>query len=88
MRAELAALRAHMDMVLSGTAAPKAVATSAAPKAAPSPFDTWEPEDIRLWIKDADPSEPAPAPRLGKAKLIEIADRVAAKLQADQSVAA
>lgn len=88
MRAQLAALQAQMQELLSGKGpAPKAVA-SAAPKAAPSPFDTWEPTDIRNWIKDADPSEPEPHHKLGKAKLIEIADRVAAKLQADQSVAA
>ena len=88
MRGELAALRAQMDMLLSGTApAPQAV-KPAPVKAKPSPFDSWEGEDIRSWIKDADPSEPEPHHKLGKAKLIEIADRVAAKLQADQSQAA
>lgn len=91
MRAEMAALRAQMDMLLSGNEKPApASAKPAAVKAAakPSPFDSWEPDDIKNWIKDADPSEPEPHHKLGKAKLIEIADRVAAKLQADQSVAA
>ena len=93
MRAEMAALRAQMDMLLSGSApTPKAVASSAAPKAAPSPFDAWEPDDIRSWIKDVIKqnglSDEEPHHKTGKAKLIEIADRIAAKLQADQSVAA
>lgn len=91
MRAEMAALRAQMDMLLSGGEKPAPAASKpAAVKASakPSPFDSWEGEDIRSWIKDADPSEPEPHHKTGKAKLIEIADRIAAKLQADQSVAA
>lgn len=97
MRAELWDLRQKMDALLSAaptdrpeTGAYLAKVNKVVGKtpAKPSPFDSWEGEDIRSWIKDADPSEPTPAPRLGKAKLIEIADRIAAKLQADQSVAA
>lgn len=89
MQAQLADLQAQMRDLLSAKApAPKAVASSAAPKAAPSPFDSWDAADIKNWIKDADPSEPEPHHKAGKAKLIEIADRIAAKLQADQSVAA
>jgi hypothetical protein len=94
MRAELGDLRQKLDMLLSGEAAPKATA-SAKPAAAARPtsaFDSWEPDDIRSWVKDVIKqnglSEEDPHPRLGKPKLIEIADRIAAKLQADQSVAA
>ena len=89
MQAQLAGLQAQMQELLSTKApAPKVAASSAAPKAAPSPFDSWDAADIKNWIKDADPSEPEPHHKSGKAKLIEIADRVAAKLQADQSQAA
>jgi hypothetical protein len=87
MRAELGDLRQKLDMLLSGDA-PKAAAKPAPVRAKASPFDSWEPDDIKNWIKDADPSEPEPHHKSGKAKLIEIADRVAAKLQADQSQAA
>lgn len=89
MQAELGDLRQKLDMLLQGGAAPQAVAAKpTAVKAKPSPFDSWDAADIKNWIKDADPSEPEPHHKAGKAKLIEIADRIAAKLQADQSVAA
>lgn len=85
MQAELAALRAQMDALLSGTPAP-AKATVSQASAAPSPFDSWEPQDIRNWINDAITqnglSDEPPHSRLGKPKLIEMADRIAAELQA------
>lgn len=89
MQAELGDLRQKLDMLLQGGAAPQvAAAKPIAVKSKPSPFDSWDAADIKNWIKDADPSEPEPHHKAGKAKLIEIADRIAAKLQADQSVAA
>lgn len=89
MAAELSDLRQKLDMLLAGAgAAPQVIAKATAIKASPSPFDSWDAADIRNWIKDADPSEPEPHHKTGKAKLIEIADRIAAKLQAEQSQAA
>ena len=101
MRAEMAALRAQVDMLASAmpadrpeTGAYLAKVDKAVGKtpAKPSAFDSWDADDIRSWVKDAIKqnglSDEEPHSRLGKPKLIEIADRIAAKLQADQSVAA
>lgn len=90
MQAELAALRAQMDALLSGQPATPsqlpAKAPTAATATAPSPFDSWEPQDIRNWINDAITqnglSDEPPHSRLGKPKLIEMADKIAAQLQA------
>lgn len=47
----------------------------------PSPFETFEDDDIRNWLKDASP-ETEVHPRLGRKKLIAMADEVNAKLAA------
>lgn len=50
--------------------------------ASASPFASWEPDDIRAWLKDADPTAPEPHHKTGQAKLVEIADETNARLQA------
>lgn len=83
MRAELSDLRAKIDTLLSGEPAARPVKASNPVK--PSPFDAWEPADIRNFIIDLinsnNLSEEPPHQRLGKPKLIEMADRLAARLQ-------
>jgi hypothetical protein len=51
------------------------------PATSTSPFASWEPDDIRSWIKDADPEGDQPHARLGKAKLVEFADDLNARLR-------
>ncbi len=73
------------------------MAKGAAPAAAPtlepkpvaadaSPFDDYEADDIKLWLKDAAP-DLAIDGRWGKAKLIEVADEVNANLAKSKRVA-
>ena len=93
MAAEMADMRQKLEMLMQGGVAPaKAAAKPAASSRPSSAFDSWEPDDIRAWVKDVikqhSLTEEEPHHKAGKAKLIEIADRIAAKLQADQSVAA
>jgi len=50
-----------------------------------SPFDDYEADDIRAWLKDAAPNREIDG-RWGKAKLIEVADEVNAELQGNKGL--
>lgn len=86
MQSQLDELKAQFAELASMGAKPKTakVAAPAVPAApvSTSPFNDWEPDDIRAWMKDADPSAPEPHHKLGKAKLVEAAEELNTRLQA------
>lgn len=77
----LAEMQRQIEALASG-AKPASKAKASEPAAAPSPFDSWSDEDIKLWIKDVDPGEPEPHHKLGHAKLVALADSINARLKA------
>jgi len=84
MQAQLNALKEQMAELVSMGSKPKSVKAST-PAPAPvssSPFASWAPDDIRAWMKDADPSEPEPHHKTGHAKLVELADALNERLRA------
>lgn len=86
--AELQAKMAKFDHDGNGSAGGSAAAneTPADVPAPASPFDDYEADDIKLWLKDAAP-DLAIDGRWGKAKLIEVADEVNANLAKSKRVA-
>jgi len=77
MQDKLDAMQAQIDALSNGSA-PKAKAKEPASN---SPFESWEDDAIRAYLRDADPSAPAPPPRLGHAKLVAMADEVNERLK-------
>lgn len=53
-----------------------------------SPFSAWEPDDIRAWIKEADPLGAQPHHKLGKVGLCQFADDLNDRLKSARSQAA
>ena len=89
MQAQLAELKAQMAQLLTATSgkAPVAAKKVAAPETV-SPFNGWADEDIRAWMRDADPGAPEPHHKLGNAKLIALADELNARIKAQSMEAA
>ena len=94
---QLEELRAQMSDMLAGkTEAPaKAVKAPKVTKVEPeaevmsdSPFSGWEPDDIRAWIKEADPLGAQPHHKLGKVGLCQFADDLNDRLKSARSQAA
>lgn len=88
MQDQLDEMRAQIAALANGSGASAKVATKPTAAASASPFGSWEDQDIRAWMKDADPEAPVPGPRTSHVKLCELADEINARLQANQSVAA
>jgi len=84
MQAQLDALKEQMAELVSMGSKPKAAkASTAAPATvSSSPFASWAADDIRAWMKDADPSEPEPHHKTGHSKLCELADALNDRLRA------
>jgi len=83
------------EMLAAKAEAPKAVKapakvakTEAAAEAMPdSPFAGWEPDDIRAWIKEADPHGKQPHHMLGKVGLVAAADELNLRIKAARQAA-
>jgi len=82
MQAQLDEMRAQISELASLGSKPKAVKAPAPAPVSASPFETWGDDDIRAWLKDADPSADEPHHKLGHAKLVALADETNARLRA------
>lgn len=89
MQMQVDELKAQMSQLLAATSgkSPVAAKKAAAPETV-SPFSGWADEDIRNWMRDADPGAPEPHHKLGNAKLIALADEMNARIKAQSMEAA
>lgn len=89
MQQQIDELRALLTKPTDAPAIAKATATKEISATSTSPFQGWDDPDIRNWLKEADPTAPAPHNRCSHATLVKMADEANERIKAgNQAVAA